>query len=316
MTRRWRSDRRRAGSSTSRPGWPCRRCAASRAPRSSRRCGRWMPNLRPEGKQGALVRTLDSHLSYYDRWAKSWEFQALLKARPIAGDAELGAAYVERRAAEDLDERGARELRRQRAAHARAGHRAHPLRRTSRTSSSSAPAASATSSSPCSCCSSCTASPTTGIRQRGTLDALDALVERGVHRPHRCRHLRPRLPRCCGCSSTACSCTALSRTHLMPRTPEGLRVLAQGVGHRRIGPAGLGALGERQARGARHPRAALLSTAALRRRLAARGGALPLDRAGARPARGDRLPRSRRCPPPHRGAHERAEPQVRRSSGT
>ncbi|BDV30670.1 bifunctional [glutamine synthetase] adenylyltransferase/[glutamine synthetase]-adenylyl-L-tyrosine phosphorylase [Microbacterium terricola] len=51
-------------------------------------------NLRPEGKQGALVRTLDSHLSYYDRWAKSWEFQALLKARPIAGDPELGAAYV------------------------------------------------------------------------------------------------------------------------------------------------------------------------------------------------------------------------------
>ncbi|HEX5728134.1 bifunctional [glutamine synthetase] adenylyltransferase/[glutamine synthetase]-adenylyl-L-tyrosine phosphorylase [Microbacterium sp.] len=51
-------------------------------------------NLRPEGKQGALVRTLDSHLSYYERWAKSWEFQALLKARPIAGDAELGDAYV------------------------------------------------------------------------------------------------------------------------------------------------------------------------------------------------------------------------------
>lgn len=51
-------------------------------------------NLRPEGKQGALVRTLDSHLAYYDRWAKSWEFQALLKARPIAGDAALGEAYV------------------------------------------------------------------------------------------------------------------------------------------------------------------------------------------------------------------------------
>ncbi len=51
-------------------------------------------NLRPEGKQGALVRTLDSHLSYYDRWAKSWEFQALLKARPIAGDRELGDEYV------------------------------------------------------------------------------------------------------------------------------------------------------------------------------------------------------------------------------
>jgi glutamate-ammonia-ligase adenylyltransferase len=52
-------------------------------------------NLRPEGKDGALVRTLESHLAYYDRWAKSWEFQALLKARPLAGDLELGERYVE-----------------------------------------------------------------------------------------------------------------------------------------------------------------------------------------------------------------------------
>ncbi|WP_337059568.1 bifunctional [glutamine synthetase] adenylyltransferase/[glutamine synthetase]-adenylyl-L-tyrosine phosphorylase [Kineococcus sp. G2] len=50
--------------------------------------------LRPEGKQGPLVRTLDSHLEYYRRWARTWEFQALLKARPLAGDRELGAAYV------------------------------------------------------------------------------------------------------------------------------------------------------------------------------------------------------------------------------
>ena len=52
-------------------------------------------NLRPEGKDGALVRTLDSHLAYYDRWAKGWEFQALLKARPIAGDARLGRRYYD-----------------------------------------------------------------------------------------------------------------------------------------------------------------------------------------------------------------------------
>jgi glutamate-ammonia-ligase adenylyltransferase len=52
-------------------------------------------NLRPEGKDGALVRTLDSHIAYYDRWAKSWEFQALLKASPLAGDRELGADYVD-----------------------------------------------------------------------------------------------------------------------------------------------------------------------------------------------------------------------------
>ncbi|MGW1585442.1 bifunctional [glutamine synthetase] adenylyltransferase/[glutamine synthetase]-adenylyl-L-tyrosine phosphorylase [Streptomyces sp. NPDC002386] len=52
-------------------------------------------NLRPEGRNGPLVRTLSSHLAYYQRWAKTWEFQALLKARPVAGDAELGKAYTD-----------------------------------------------------------------------------------------------------------------------------------------------------------------------------------------------------------------------------
>ncbi|HWR85085.1 MAG TPA: bifunctional [glutamine synthetase] adenylyltransferase/[glutamine synthetase]-adenylyl-L-tyrosine phosphorylase, partial [Rhodoglobus sp.] len=52
-------------------------------------------NLRPEGKDGALVRTLESHLAYYERWAKPWEFQALLKARPLAGDRALGARFVD-----------------------------------------------------------------------------------------------------------------------------------------------------------------------------------------------------------------------------
>lgn len=51
--------------------------------------------LRPEGKQGQLVRTLDSHVAYYERWAKTWEFQALLKARPAAGDMALGRRYIE-----------------------------------------------------------------------------------------------------------------------------------------------------------------------------------------------------------------------------
>ena len=50
--------------------------------------------LRPEGKAGPLVRTLASHEAYYRRWAKTWEFQALLKARPVAGDITLGEAYV------------------------------------------------------------------------------------------------------------------------------------------------------------------------------------------------------------------------------
>ena len=53
------------------------------------------PNLRPEGRAGPLVRTLASHLAYYERWAKTWEFQALLKARPVAGDMTLGQVYAD-----------------------------------------------------------------------------------------------------------------------------------------------------------------------------------------------------------------------------
>ena len=52
-------------------------------------------NLRPEGRQGALTRTLDSYASYWDGWARTWEFQALIKARPVAGDADLGARFME-----------------------------------------------------------------------------------------------------------------------------------------------------------------------------------------------------------------------------
>ncbi|MER5974315.1 bifunctional [glutamine synthetase] adenylyltransferase/[glutamine synthetase]-adenylyl-L-tyrosine phosphorylase [Streptomyces sp. NPDC002055] len=52
-------------------------------------------NLRPEGRNGPLVRTLSSHLAYYQRWAKTWEFQALLKARPVAGDMALGQEYLD-----------------------------------------------------------------------------------------------------------------------------------------------------------------------------------------------------------------------------
>lgn len=51
-------------------------------------------NLRPEGKDGALVRTVDSYVTYYKRWAQNWEFMALLKARPIAGDPELGKTLI------------------------------------------------------------------------------------------------------------------------------------------------------------------------------------------------------------------------------
>ena len=54
------------------------------------------PNLRPEGKSGALVRSLESHEAYFEKWAENWEYQAQLKARFAAGDVELGTAYIER----------------------------------------------------------------------------------------------------------------------------------------------------------------------------------------------------------------------------
>ncbi|HET7901283.1 MAG TPA: bifunctional [glutamine synthetase] adenylyltransferase/[glutamine synthetase]-adenylyl-L-tyrosine phosphorylase [Candidatus Nanopelagicales bacterium] len=53
------------------------------------------PNLRPEGRNGALVRTLASYEGYYRRWASTWEFQALLKARLATGDDDLGRRFVE-----------------------------------------------------------------------------------------------------------------------------------------------------------------------------------------------------------------------------
>ena len=61
----------------------------------ARRCFRVDLNLRPEGRNGALVRTLASYEAYWDRWAEPWEFQALLRARAVAGDRALGAAFDE-----------------------------------------------------------------------------------------------------------------------------------------------------------------------------------------------------------------------------
>jgi [glutamine synthetase] adenylyltransferase / [glutamine synthetase]-adenylyl-L-tyrosine phosphorylase len=52
-------------------------------------------NLRPEGKEGPLARSLDGYRAYYERWALTWELQALLRARPVAGDVDLGNRFTE-----------------------------------------------------------------------------------------------------------------------------------------------------------------------------------------------------------------------------
>ena len=116
------------------------------------------PTSGPRAATARWCARVESYEAYWDRWAEPWEFQALLKARPVAGDADLGApvrraapaagcgpgrsapttcarcAHMKRRAEAELARRGLtdREVKRGRAA-------------------------SATSSSPCSCCSSCTA---------------------------------------------------------------------------------------------------------------------------------------------------------------
>jgi len=61
----------------------------------ARRCFRVDANLRPEGRDGPLVRTVESYEAYWERWAEPWEFQALLKARPVAGDIALGERWLE-----------------------------------------------------------------------------------------------------------------------------------------------------------------------------------------------------------------------------
>ena len=52
-------------------------------------------NLRPEGRDGALVRSLDGYVEYYKRWAKPWEYQALIKARAAAGDQSVVDRLIE-----------------------------------------------------------------------------------------------------------------------------------------------------------------------------------------------------------------------------
>ncbi|SFS05218.1 glutamate-ammonia-ligase adenylyltransferase [Microbacterium sp. cf046] len=185
-------------------------------------------NLRPEGKQGALVRTLESHLSYYDRWAKSWEFQALLKARPIAGDAELGDAYV-RAVQPKIWTSAAREnfvdsvqrMRERVTEHIPAGEVPYQLKL--------GPGGIRDIEFTVQLLQLVHGLSDDRIRQRGTLEALDALVEQGYigraeagtfsHDYRVLRLLEHRV-----------QLRHLRRTHLMPARPDELRVLARASG--------------------------------------------------------------------------------------
>ncbi|GAA4189230.1 bifunctional [glutamine synthetase] adenylyltransferase/[glutamine synthetase]-adenylyl-L-tyrosine phosphorylase [Microbacterium oryzae] len=185
-------------------------------------------NLRPEGAKGALVRTLASHLTYYDRWAHTWEFQALLKARPLAGDPDLGAAYVAgtqpkvwASAGRESFVDSVQSMRERVMEHIPADDMPNQLKL--------GPGGIRDVEFAVQLIQLVHGLVDEAIRQPATLDALDALVAEGYigredaatfARDYRVlRLLEHRL-----------QLVGLSRTHLMPRTEEGLRALARASG--------------------------------------------------------------------------------------
>ena len=185
-------------------------------------------NLRPEGKDGALVRTVDSYVKYYERWAKNWEFQALLKARPMAGDLTLGEALVARVAPfvwasagrDDFVEQ-VRAMRRRVTDHIPNDEVDIQLKL--------GPGGLRDIEFTVQLLQLAHGQNDEALRVRGTLEALERLRERGyIGRDHAdefaedyrfLRLLEHRL-----------QLRRLRRTHLMPRDDEGLRVLARAAG--------------------------------------------------------------------------------------
>jgi glutamate-ammonia-ligase adenylyltransferase len=51
-------------------------------------------DLRPEGRGGPLIRSLEAYRTYYERWSSTWEMQALIRAVPLAGDLDLGRRLI------------------------------------------------------------------------------------------------------------------------------------------------------------------------------------------------------------------------------
>ena len=119
--------RRRRGRRRGPPrSWPASSCRSAPTRPARARSGRSTPTCAPRARPGSLVRTLASHRGYYERWASTWEFQALLKARPVAGDLALGREYVAMVVADGVERGRARRLRRRHPGDAPPGARPHP----------------------------------------------------------------------------------------------------------------------------------------------------------------------------------------------
>ena len=193
-------------------------------------------NLRPEGSQGPLVRTLASHVAYYQRWARTWEFQALLKARPAAGDLALGEEWLaalqpliwhaaERpEAVEDV-----RAMRRRIIDNVPPEEREREIKR--------GPGGLRDIEFAVQLMQLVHGRGDEALRSCSTLDALRALTERRVRRADGRGGAGRGVPVPAHSSSIGCSCRRLRRTHTVPdgRTPAGalaLRWLAHAVGFR------------------------------------------------------------------------------------
>lgn len=185
-------------------------------------------NLRPEGKDGALTRTLASHVAYYERWAKSWEFQALLKARAVAGDAELGAAYeaaVRSKVWESSSREGfvesVQRMRERVSEHIPADEVARQLKL--------GPGGLRDIEFTVQLLQLVHGADDESVRQRGTLEALDALAELGIigraDRDEFSDHYR-----FLRVLEHRIQFWRMRRTHLMPVDPDELRRLARSAG--------------------------------------------------------------------------------------
>ena len=200
--------------------------ARARSGRSTPRCGR-------RARQGPLVRTLASHVAYYERWAKTWEFQALLKARPVAGDLDARPGATSRRSRRWSGARPSRdELRRGRAgdappgrgarargrgrpaAQARAGRAARRRVRRPAAAARARPRGRARCAAP------------------NTLDGAGGAVRRRVRRPGRRAPSSPRLPVAAHARAPPPAAPAAPHARACPRTTDDLRRLGRAVGLR------------------------------------------------------------------------------------
>jgi glutamate-ammonia-ligase adenylyltransferase len=189
--------------------------------------------LRPEGGRGALVRTLASHRAYYHRWAKTWEFQALLKARPAAGDLGLGYRWLAElqpliwRAAERPEAVGEiRHMRRRIVAQVAPGERDREIKR--------GPGGLRDIEFAVQLLQLVHGRGDATLRHTGTLPALDALVTGGYvgRRDGEALALGYRFLRQV---EHRLQVQRMRRTHTVPTDAAGLRWLAHGLGYRARG---------------------------------------------------------------------------------